>query len=148
MHTHISRILSITFVFILSALAAQAQQQPQPGPVNMITAEELKTKLSRNEQVTIIDVRSSEGFANSGTTVKGSIHFKLRKLKSRLHFPPLKDLPRNSEIVTYCACPNDESSIAAAQILQSSGFTRVRVLQGGWREWVKANGPVQPRMKT
>jgi rhodanese-related sulfurtransferase len=146
MQTHSSRILSITFVLILSALAAQAQQA-QPGPVNMITAEELKAKLSRNEQVTIIDVRSPEGFANSGTTVKGSIHFKLRKLKSRLRFPPLKDLPRNSEIVTYCACPNDESSIAAAQILQSSGFTRVRVLQGGWREWVKANGPVQPRTK-
>ena len=135
-------------IFVLIVAAATLVQAQQPAAVNMIGAEELKAKLERNEAVTIIDVRSSEGFANSSTTVKGSIHFKLRKLKSRLRYAPLKDLPRDSEIVTYCACPNDESSIAAAQILQSNGFTRVRVLQGGWSQWLKAKGPVQPRMKT
>jgi rhodanese-related sulfurtransferase len=146
MQIRIPRTLLIVVALLSSAIVAHAQQ-PAP-PVSMITADELKAKLERNESVTIIDVRSSEGFANSSTTVKGSIHFKMRKLKSRLRYAPLKDLPRNSEIVTYCACPNDESSIAAAEILQSNGFTRVKVLQGGWSEWVKAKGPVQPRMKT
>jgi len=138
------RALLIFLVVVLLMVAAQGQQQP---PINMITAEELKAKMANNQPVTIIDVRSAEGFANSGTTVKGSIHYKLRKLKYRLQYPPFKNLPRDSEIVTYCACPKDESSISAAQILQASGFTRVRVLQGGWTEWVKANGPVQPRAK-
>lgn len=141
----ISRVVSILILLVSVVILAQAQQAP--GPVTMITAEDLKAKLERNEPVTIIDVRSSEGFASSSTTVKGSVHFKLRKLKSRLRFAPLKDLPRSGEIVTYCACPKDEASIAAAQILQSSGFTRVRVLQGGWHEWMKANGPIQPRTK-
>ncbi|HKV35344.1 MAG TPA: rhodanese-like domain-containing protein [Pyrinomonadaceae bacterium] len=131
-------------VVLVSVAAVQAQQPV----VNMISAEELKTKMTKNEQVTVIDVRSSEGFANSGTTVKGSIHYKLRKLKSRVNFAPLKDLPRSREIVTYCACPKDESSIAAAQILQAAGFTRVKVLQGGWHEWLRVNGPVQPRAKS
>lgn len=128
-----------------TAIAAQAQTDPV---VQTITAEELKAKVTANQPVTIIDVRSSEGYANSNKTVKGALHFKLRKLKSRLAFAPFKDLPKDREIVTYCACPKDESSIAAAQILQSSGFKRVRVLQGGWQEWLKANGPVQPRAKT
>ena len=141
----ISRVVSLSILLVSVVMLAQAQQPA--GPVSMITAEELKAKLARNEPVTIIDVRSSEAFARSSTTVKGSVHFKLRKLKSRLRFAPLKDLPRNSEIVTYCACPKDEASIAAAQILQSNGFTRVRVLQGGWHEWMKANGPIQPRTK-
>lgn len=132
-------------VVLGSVIAAQAQQT---GAVNMITAEELKAKMANNEQVTVIDVRSGEGFANSTTTVKGSIHFKLRKLKSRLHFAPMKDLPRTREIITYCACPKDQSSIAAAQILQEAGFTRVRVLQGGWHEWLRVSGPVQPRAKS
>ncbi|HEV2834118.1 MAG TPA: rhodanese-like domain-containing protein [Pyrinomonadaceae bacterium] len=144
MYTGKLRALLIFLFVVLFAVAVQGQQQPS---VNMITAEELKAKMANNQPVTIIDVRSSEGFANSGTTVKGSTHYKLRKLKYRLQFPPFKNLPRDSEIVTYCACPKDESSIAAAQILQSSGFTRVRVLQGGWTEWLKANGPVQPRAK-
>lgn len=137
-------ILSL-IVFGLFALTAQAQTAPS---VNMITAEELKAKLAGNQPVTIIDVRSSEGYAASNTTVKGSFHFKVRKLKSRLGFAPFKNLPKDREIITYCACPKDESSIAAAQILQASGFTRVKVLQGGWREWLKANGPTEPRAKS
>ena len=135
------RILALT-VIVLAAIAAQGQTAPA---VDMISAEELKTKVTSNQPVTIIDVRSSEGFAASSTTVKGSIHFKVRKLKSRLAYPPLKDLPRDREIVTYCACPKDQASIAAAQILQASGFTRVRVLQGGWQEWLRVSGPVQPK---
>jgi rhodanese-related sulfurtransferase len=96
----------------------------------------------------IIDVRGSESYAAATSTIKGALHFKVRKLKSRLGYAPLKDLPRDREIVTYCACPKDEASIAAAQILQASGFKRVRVLQGGWQEWLRANGPVEPRTKT
>ena len=137
---------AVAFVVVgFTAIAARAQADPA---VQMITAEELKTKFTGSQPMMIIDVRSSEGYANSNNTVKGALHFKLRKLKSRLTFPPFKDLPKDREIITYCACPNDESSIAAAQILQASGFKRVRVLQGGWQGWLKANGPVEPRTKT
>jgi rhodanese-related sulfurtransferase len=123
---------------------AHAQKAPE---VAFITAEELKAKLSNNDPVTIIDVRGSESFAASSTTIKGSLHFKTRKLRARLAYPPLKDLSRDREIVTYCACPKDESSIAAAQIFQAGGFKRVRVLQGGWTEWMRVNGPVQSKPK-
>jgi rhodanese-related sulfurtransferase len=140
-------IFIFAFIFVgLSVVSVQAQAPAAPA-VNMITAEELKTKVTNNHPVTIIDVRSSEGYAASTTTVKGAVHFKLRKLKSRLAFPPLKDLPKDREIVTYCACPKDQSSIAAAQVLQASGFTRVKVLQGGWTEWQRVNGPTQPKPK-
>ena len=132
------------FILVLSVITVQAQT---PAAVDMITAEELKAKLASNEPVVIIDVRSPQGYAASTTTIKGAIHFKSRKLKSRLKYAPLKDLPKDREIVTYCACPNDESSISAAQVLQASGFKRVRVLQGGWNEWLRAKGPVEPRIK-
>lgn len=133
------------FVVGLTAIAAHAQSAPA---VEMISAEDLKAKVTSNQPVTIIDVRSPEGYSASTTTVKGAIHFKLRKLKYRLAYAPLKDLPKDREIVTYCSCPKDQASIAAAQILQASGFTRVKVLQGGWLAWIGANGPVEPRVKT
>ncbi len=139
------RIIFIAFVIVMSATFAFAQDASK---VEMISADELKAKITNNHPVTIIDVRSSQGYAASSTTVKGAIHFKLRKLKYRLQYPPLKNVPKDQEIVTYCACPRDESSIAAAQILQAAGFKRVRVLQGGWQEWLRANGPVEPRLKT
>ena len=121
-------------------LRAHAQK-----PIATITAEELKAKMDNNDVVTVIDVRGSEGYAASQTTIKGAFHFKLRRIKSRLKFAPLKDVPKDREIVTYCACPADESSITAAQTLQEAGFTRVRVLKGGWNEWLKAKGPVQAK---
>ena len=137
----------VLFVFIILGVAAVTTRAQTPAAVETITAEELKAKVAGNQPVTIIDVRSSQGYAASTTTIKGAIHFKLRKLKSRIAYAPLKDLPKDREIVTYCACPRDESSITAAQILQASGFKRVRVLQGGWNEWLRANGPVEPRVR-
>jgi len=139
---------SILALIVIGLAAIASQAQTAAPAVEMISAEELKAKVASNHPVTIIDVRSSEGYSASTTTVKGAIHFKLRKLKSRLFYPPLKDLPKDREIVTYCACPKDQSSIAAAQILQAGGFKRVKVLQGGWLEWLRANGPVEPRAKT
>jgi rhodanese-related sulfurtransferase len=139
---------SILALIVIGVTAIAIQAQTAAPAVEMISADELKAKVTNNQPVTIIDVRSSEGYAAATTTVKGAIHFKLRKLKYRLAYPPLKNVPKDQEIVTYCACPKDQSSIAAAQILQAAGFKRVRVLQGGWNEWLRVSGPVEPRAKT
>ena len=131
-----------------SAFAALAQPaiNPQtPSQVQFMTADELKAKLARNEPVTVIDVRASSEFADSENKIKGAIHVKLRKLHSRLALPPLKNVPRDSEVVTYCACPSDEASIRAAQELTNAGFKRVRVLKGGWVAWKKTNGQIESR---
>ena len=115
--------------------------------ISRITAGELKSKLSRNEAVTILDVRDTNGYVNSNDRIKGSIHVKLRRLQVRLTLPPLSNISRDTEVITYCACPHDEASIRAAQILLDAGFKRVRVLDGGWQSWLTANGQVEPRPK-
>lgn len=144
---HMRYVLFLLILVAVSAFTIRAQTPAAP-PVNMISVDELKTKMNSNQAVTIIDVRSSESYAAATATIKGAIHFKVRKLKYRLAYPPMNSVPKDREIVTYCSCPKDEASIEAAQILISSGFTRVRVLQGGWGEWLRANGPVQPRART
>ena len=112
-----------------------------------IRAEELKAKLARNEPLTIIDVRDTRSYVDSNNKIRGALYVKLRRLNYRLSFAPLRDVPRDSEVVTYCACPNDEASIRAAQILSDAGFKRVYVLKGGWRMWLKVTGQVEPRAK-
>ena len=143
-----------TLLLILTAMAgpithsaavigeAVLSQQVSPQ-IEFITAEQLKTKLAKNQPVTIIDVRSTNGLLDSDSRIKGAFHVKLRRLRSRLALPPLKDIPRDREIVTYCACPNDESSIHAAQVLLDAGFKRVRALKGGWVGWKKAKGQIE-----
>lgn len=124
-----------------SADLAQAEIDPQESSrIEFTTAEELKAQIAKNQPLTIIDVRSNYGAGNDDRTIAGAIHVKLRRLRSRLFFAPLKDAPRDREVVTYCACPNDEASIRAAQLLIDAGFKRVRVLKGGWLAWQKVNG--------
>jgi rhodanese-related sulfurtransferase len=125
--------------------AVSAQSNPKESASNLITAEELKAKMSRNESLTIIDVRSTNSYVESDSIIKGSIFVKLRRLNSRLAFPPLKNVSRDSEVITYCACPNDEASLRAVEILSAAGFKRARALKGGWLGWLKAKGPVGAR---
>jgi rhodanese-related sulfurtransferase len=136
---------------LITGVDATAKSEPEAQvkapQIALITADELKAKLARNEPVAIIDVRATSNYAESETKIKGSIHVKLRRLKYRLGFSPLKDIPRDREVVTYCACPADQSALSAAQVLLDFGFTRVRALKGGWYEWLKVNGQVEARAK-
>jgi rhodanese-related sulfurtransferase len=110
-----------------------------------VSAAELKEKLAKGEPVTLIHLRSADLYASSDGKITGAIHIKERRLRARTGMPPLRDLPRGAEVVTYCACPNDEAAARAAQTLTSAGFKRVRVLKGGWRAWLDARGQVEPK---
>jgi rhodanese-related sulfurtransferase len=125
----------------------QTESLQGKSQAEFIRAEELKAKLARNEPLTVIDVRDTKSYVGSDSKIKGALHVKLRRLNYRLSFAPLRDVPRDSEVVTYCACPNDEASIQAAQILSDAGFKRVYVLKGGWRMWLKVTGQVESKSK-
>lgn len=52
--------------------------------------------------------------------------------------PLLAKLQRNTEIVVYCACPNEASAATAARHLKQAGFKRIRPLLGGVEAWIGA----------
>ncbi|HJQ68266.1 MAG TPA: rhodanese-like domain-containing protein [Blastocatellia bacterium] len=119
------------------------RRQDQAAQVDFITPAELKAKIEKNEPVTIVDLRAPNTYAQSDNTIKGSVHTAVRKVAFRL-----RDVPSDREVVTYCACPADESAIIGARALMARGFKRVRVLKGGWNAWLQAGGQVQPKPKT
>ena len=148
MHIRRRRYLLLVVLIMVSVGASQSLSRPQgSAPVSFITAEELKAKVAGGEPVTIIDVRSVSDSSDSERKIKGAIHVKLRRLRSRLALPPLNAVSRASDVVLYCACPNDEASIRGAQILSESGFKRVHALKGGWLAWKKSNGQIESRPK-
>jgi rhodanese-related sulfurtransferase len=141
-------VILLATLCLTTVVQAQNPAARTPANIDLISAQELKAKVDHNEPLVILDVRSSESYANSDRRIKGAIHVKVRRLEHRLNFPPLKDVPRDREIITYCACPSEEASITAAQILLENGFKRVRALKGGWQDWLKVNGAVEPRPKS
>lgn len=116
-------------------------KQEQLVPVEFITPDELKGKIAKSEPVAIVDLRASNLYAQSDKTIMGSVHTKVRRVAHRL-----REVPRDREVITYCACPADEAAIIAARALLANGFKRVRVLKGGWNAWLQVGGQVQPTL--
>jgi rhodanese-related sulfurtransferase len=108
------------------------------GP-ERITVDELKAKLAKKEPVVVIDIRGSD-YDASATKIKGAMRIAPAELESRL-----KDLPRDKEIVTYCACSTDGGALHARQVLLENGFKNVRALKGGWNAWNQAEGAVESK---
>jgi rhodanese-related sulfurtransferase len=122
-----------------SAFIGAADEKAESEDAERITVDELKSKFDRNERLVIIDVRGGD-YDASQTKIKGAIRIAPVEIEARL-----KDIPRDKEVVTYCACSTDGGSVKAARILRSNGFTRVRALKGGWDAWNQAGGAVEPK---
>jgi rhodanese-related sulfurtransferase len=45
-------------------------------------------------------------------------------------------------LILYCDCPEEESSLMAASILEHYGFSRIYVMRGGWQAWKDSGFPI------
>ncbi len=89
----------------VATLARPVVNPQTPPQVQFVTAEELKGKLAKNEPVTVIDVRSSSDFGDSGNKIKGAIHVKVRKLQASAQTTrQVFVLPRSSRMQASNAC--------------------------------------------
>jgi rhodanese-related sulfurtransferase len=123
--------------------SANPKHKPEPAAkVEFIAPDALKAKIDNHEPVIIVDLRGPTLYAQADKTIVGAVHAKVRRVVYRL-----REMPRDREVVTYCACPADEAAIIGAQSLMANGFKNVRVLKGGWDAWLQAGGQLRPRPK-
>ena len=102
-----------------------------------ISVDELRERMAGDEPPLVIDIGSALAH-RSRAHITGA---KLMSLDGVAR--DAAGFPADREIVFYCACPNEESSRRAAQILRAKGFTRVRPLVGGIDAWNAAGGSVE-----
>ncbi len=103
--------------------------------VNLITKEELNSKIQSGELMQIINVLDLE-FYKLGF-IKGSKRIPLHQLDARLG-----ELNKSIEVVTYCASSACNASKHAAELLVRKGF-RVTAYEGGIKEWKEAGLPTE-----
>lgn len=101
-----------------------------------ITVDELDQLLKQEKPPTIIDVRS-EVARQGGPVPGGRIPGALVMSDDDLSALVIND-DTNTEVVVYCACPNEASAARIAKKLMQRGYTRVRPLTGGIDAWVAA----------
>ncbi len=96
-----------------------------------IMPEELKRMMDAGEPVVLVDLRNAlereEGW------IPGSVL--------------LDDIAQyeGAEVVLYCSCPDEVSSVRAALRLQRNGIGRVRPLEGGFPDWRELGYPVETK---
>ena len=105
-----------------------------------ITVDELHKKLEAGENLMILDLRPREEVGQPISQIRGALHMTMDEIERRQ-----TEIPRDRDIIVYCACPNEVSSARAALRLQRRGFSRVRPLLGGIDAWTDRNYPTELR---
>jgi membrane protein DedA with SNARE-associated domain/rhodanese-related sulfurtransferase len=105
--------------------------------IDRITPEELRSKLGRDGEVLVLDLRNQLDRNFDAFRIPGAYHVLPELLGQR------GDIPRDREVVLYCTCPNEATSARVAQQLRRLGFQRVRPLAGGLDAWRGLGFPLE-----
>jgi len=105
--------------------------------MDRITVAELLELIDAGEELVILDVRPRDVRAQEGV-IPGALSAHPGDID-----PVIKSYSLDTEIVVYCACPNEASAATAAKHLKRAGFKKIRPLLGGIEAWVQAGHPVE-----
>ncbi len=90
-----------------------------------------------HRDMAIYDVRSHGYYSNKASRVKGSA-----RLEPNTILEQIETLPKDKEIVLYCTCQREATSLRVARILQQHGL-RSAVMKGGLRAWKRRGFPLE-----
>jgi len=102
-----------------------------------ITPEELKEKIDAGENILVVDLRHALDFDANPETIPGALHVDAAELEEAFDV-----IPRDREIVLFCACPNEVTAARLALLLRSKGITQIRPLSEGYEGWRKRGFPM------
>ncbi|WP_051676386.1 VTT domain-containing protein [Polaromonas glacialis] len=103
----------------------------QLAAIPHITPAELMKNMASEKPPLLLDFRGEALIAQEGPIA----------LATPAHLDDLPRVvsawPKDHDIVTLCACPQDATAVRAARVLMKRGYTRVRPLKGGYDAWMR-----------
>ncbi|HEX8687822.1 MAG TPA: rhodanese-like domain-containing protein [Pyrinomonadaceae bacterium] len=111
--------------------------------IKTVSTVELEEGLRAGKNFEFWNVLTDEYF--NGEMIPGSRRVPLDRVGRGAHEA---GLPKDAEIVVYCAGPHCPQSGYAAEKLQSLGYTNVRAYEGGLEEWKGAGHAVESAATT
>jgi rhodanese-related sulfurtransferase len=108
-----------------------------------ITPEALRTLLTSNQEVLVLDVRQPLDLLADSEIIPGAQRIPPKEV---LQNPSL--IPKDKDAVVYCTCPSDETSRRILHLALAMHFSRVKLLKGGLASWKAKGYPVEPYDKS
>ena len=126
---------SVVFAGYLSYRALGVLRERKRGPVVRISAPDAARKMAA---IAVFDVRSHGYYEKDTLRIQGSVRLEPNALNQHA-----VRVPKDKEIVLYCTCVREATSVRVARVLGEQGY-RVSVIAGGLRAWKKAGLPLEP----
>jgi membrane protein DedA with SNARE-associated domain/rhodanese-related sulfurtransferase len=105
--------------------------------MDRVTVDELHELMKVDRVGKVIDVRSPMSQSLTGR-IPGAITVDPKNIRV-----DLLAVEPESEVIIYCACPNEYTAAKLAKVLLQHGFKRVRPLLGGIDAWIEAGHQVE-----
>ena len=128
--TAIAVVAGVIGVWILWKLW-QKYRFRQLADIPHITPVELMQALASNDPPWLLDLRGAAAIAQAGS-IEGATPAYLDDLPQAV-----SPWPKDRQIVTLCACPQDATAVKATRVLMKLGYTSVRPLKGGYDAWMR-----------
>jgi rhodanese-related sulfurtransferase len=130
-------LLVALFVVYVIVKYVQRQRFLRQLRMDRMTVDELRELLTEGQATKVIDVRSPISQAVTGR-IPGAVTVDSNNIKV-----DLLAIEPETEVVVYCACPNEATAAKVAKALLQHGFKRVRPLAGGIDAWIAAGYEVE-----
>ncbi len=130
-----SAILLLNFFIFLVACG---ETQTQSAENNEIKPQDVQQKIEKNEDMTIIDVRTKGEFVGPLGHIAGAELHPVQKIEN--WFQKFND-SKNQEIIMVCRSGN--RSGVATKFFKDKGFKNVKNMVGGMRAWNKEGLPIE-----
>lgn len=107
--------------------------------VPRVTAAEVARRFYSDlfHDMAVFDVRSHGYYSSKAFRIKGSIRLEPNTLLAQT-----EKLPKDKELIVYCSCYGEATSLRVARILHQHGF-RSSVIKGGLRAWRRGGYPLE-----
>jgi rhodanese-related sulfurtransferase len=103
-----------------------------------IDVSDLNDRIAKGERLTIVDLRHPLDVLASPQVIPGATHIDPAEVDQRV-----SEISPDANVILYCTCPNEETSMKVLDQLKHRGFRQVKALKGGLPRWKEAGFPVQ-----
>lgn len=128
------KLKSFFFLSIFTAVIISCTNSSFKSPKALFTVDET-FELSRNKNVTFIDVRDAEEVKEESYKLNNLINIPLDDLEGKL-----KEIPKDKQVILLCKSGN--RSKKAYEILKQKGFENIANMEGGLMAWKDKNYPI------
>jgi len=131
--TSILVLACLAVMLMIANSVASAQEIPKIKP------EELRKLIESKADIVVVDNQPKGAYEIEH--IPGAVNFPwAMQIKGPV------SLPRDKVLILYCACEHEEDSThVAEELIEKFGYVKIKLLEGGWLQWVKLGYPIEKK---